>query len=75
MLIALKEWNENNKYIKFKKDEMPDWKAIGLGTYKDTYLLSDENIETYKGPELWKIEVKHVLILLEEYVKNCEKYK
>lgn len=74
MLIALKEWNENNKYIKFKKDEMPDWKAIGLGTYKDTYLLSD-SIETYKGPELWKIEVKHVLILLEEYVKNCEKYK
>lgn len=74
MLIALKEWNENNKYIKFKKDEMPDWKAIGLGTYKDTYLLGD-SVETYKGPELWKIEVKHVLILLEEYVKNCEKYK
>ena len=75
MLIALKEWNKNNKYIKFKKDEMPDWKSIGLGTYNDTYLLSDEDVEVYKGPELWKIKVKHVLILLEEYVKNCEKYK
>lgn len=75
MLIALKEWSENNKYIKFKKDEMPDWKSIGLGTYKDTYELSDENVEEYKGPELWKIKVKHVLILLEEYVKNCEKYR
>ena len=75
MLIALKEWNENNKYIKFKKDEMPDWKSIGLGTYKDTYSLSDDDVEVYKGPELCKIEVKHVLLLLEEYVKNCEKYK
>lgn len=75
MLIALKEWDENNKYIKFKKNEMPDWKAIGLGTYEDTYSLSDEDVEEYKGPELWKIKVKHVLLLLEEYVKNCEKYK
>ena len=74
MLIALKEWNENGKYIKFKKDEMPDWKSIGLGTYEGTYELSGE-IEEYKGLDLSKLEVKHVLILLEEYVKNCEKFR
>ena len=74
MLIALKEWIENGKYIKFKKDEMPDWKSIGLGTYEDTYELSEEDVEEYKG-QLWHLEVKHVLILLEEYIKNCERFK
>lgn len=75
MLIALKEWNENGKYIKFRRDEMPDWKSIGLGTYEGTYDLSDETVEEYKGFDLSKLEVKHVLILLEEYVKNCEKFR
>lgn len=69
MLILLKE----NKKIEFIKDEMPDWKSIGLGTIEGTYSVGDalENLDV----ELKDIKVKHVLLLLEEYVKNCEKYK
>ena len=68
MLILLKE----NKKIEFIKDEMPDWKSIGLGTIEGTYILNEgiENLDF----ELKDIKVKHVLLLLEEYVKNCEKY-
>ena len=69
MLILLKE----NKKIEFIKDEMPDWKSIGLGTIEGTYILKEgiENLDF----DLKDIKVKHVLLLLEEYVKNCEKYK
>ena len=69
MLIVLKE----NKYIEFIKDEMPDWKAIGKGTIEGTYEVEDniENIDI----NLNEIKIKHVLLVLEEYVKNCEKYK
>lgn len=69
MLIVLKE----NKYIEFIKDEMPDWKAIGMGTIEGTYNVKDD-LETL-DVDLKDIKVKHVLLLLEEYVKNCEKYK
>lgn len=69
MLIVLKE----NKYIEFIKDEMPDWKAIGKGTIEGTYNVSGdiEKIDI----NLNEIKIKHVLLILEEYVKNCEKYK
>lgn len=69
MLIVLKE----NKYIEFIKDEMPDWKAIGKGTIEGTYNIGDtiEKIDV----DLNDIKVKHVLLVLEEYVRNCEKYK
>ena len=69
MLILLKE----NKKIEFIKDEMPDWKSIGLGTIEGTYSVGNtlENLDV----ELKDIKVKHVLLLLEEYVKNCEKYR
>lgn len=69
MLILLKE----NKKIEFIKDEMPDWKSIGLGTIEGTYSVGDalENLDF----DLKDIKVKHVLLLLEEYVKNCEKYR
>lgn len=68
MLILLKEM----KKIEFIKDEMPDWKAIGLGTIEGTYIVG-ERIEDL-DVDLKDIKVKHVLLLLEEYVKNCEKY-
>lgn len=69
MLILLKEM----KKIEFIKDEMPDWKAIGLGTIEGTYSVKEEieNLDV----SLKDIKVKHVLLLLEEYIKNCEKYK
>lgn len=69
MLILLKE----NKKIEFIKDEMPDWKSIGLGTIEETYIVGEgiENLDF----DLKDIKVKHVLLLLEEYVKNCEKYR
>lgn len=69
MLIVLKE----NKYIEFIKDEMPDWKAIGKGTIEGTYNVGDEIDKI--DVNLNDIKVKHVLLVLEEYVKNCEKYK
>lgn len=69
MLIVLKE----NKYIEFIKDEMPDWKAIGQGTIEGTYEVKNEIDKI--DVNLNDIKVKHVLLVLEEYVKNCEKYK
>lgn len=38
MLIMLKE----GKFIEFKKDEMPDWKAIAVGNYEGTYETKDD---------------------------------
>lgn len=38
MLIMLKE----GKFIEFKKDEMPDWKAIAVGDYEGTYETKEE---------------------------------
>lgn len=38
MLIMLKE----GKFIEFKKDEMPDWKAIAVGSYEGTYETKEE---------------------------------
>ena len=38
MLIMLKE----GKFIEFKKDEMPDWKAIAVGNYESTYETKEE---------------------------------
>ena len=40
MLIMIKE----NKYIEFIKDEMPDWKSIGLGTIEGTYKVKNDSI-------------------------------
>lgn len=74
MLIVLKENSENGrlKKIEFLKDEMPDWKSIGMGTFEDTFSVGDEIEEL--DFSLSSLKVKHVLLLLEEYVKNCEKY-
>lgn len=38
MLIMLKE----GKFIEFKKDEMPDWKAIAVGSYEGAYETKEE---------------------------------
>jgi hypothetical protein len=74
MLIVLRENSENGrlKKIEFLKDEMPDWKSIGMGTFEDTFSVSGEIEEL--DFSLSSLKVKHVLLLLEEYVKNCEKY-
>lgn len=74
MLILLKEFSKDGilKKIEFIKDEMPDWKSIGSGTIEGTYIVGEE-IENLDF-DLKDIKVKHVLLLLEEYVKNCEKY-
>lgn len=41
LLIVLKE----HKTIEFIKDEMPDWKAIGMGTIKETYLIKNDILD------------------------------
>ena len=69
MLILLKE----GRKIEFIENEMPDWKAIGMGNIEGTYNVKDdlEDLDI----DLKELKVKHVLLLLEEYIKNCEKYK
>lgn len=67
ILIILKE----QKYIKFLKDEMPDWKSIGQQTIKDTYTTSDEYIshfEKLKAP----FKLVDVLLVIVNYVRIAE---
>jgi hypothetical protein len=76
MLILLKEFLKDGKLnkIEFIKNEMPDWKAIGMGSIEGTYNVGDEIEDLDVKEELKDLKVKHVLLLLEEYIKNCQKY-
>ena len=76
MLILLKESSKDGKLnkIEFIKNEMPDWKAIGMGSIEGTYSVGEEIEDLDVKEELKDLKVKHVLLLLEEYIKNCQKY-
>lgn len=57
MLIMLKE----GKFIEFKKDEMPDWKAIAVGSYEGTYKTKEEFKELKIKDDLKLIDVLYML--------------
>lgn len=59
LLIVLKE----HKTIEFIKDEMPDWKAIGEHTIKETYLTKNE-ISDIPHPKI----LNDVLDILSYYI-------
>lgn len=66
MLIMLKE----GKFIEFKKDEMPDWKAIAIGSYEDTY----ETKEEFKELKINESDLKliDVLYMLYNFMNNIK---
>lgn len=66
MLIMLKE----GKFIEFKKDEMPDWKAIAVGSYEDTY----ETKEEFKELKINESDLKliDVLYMLYNFMNNIK---
>lgn len=51
--------------IKFKKDEMPDWKAILQGNYDDTFTI--EKFEE-KTPHIENITLGKILLIVREYI-------
>ena len=51
--------------IKFKKDEMPDWKAILQGNYDDTF--TTEKFEE-KTPHIENITLGKILLIVREYI-------
>lgn len=66
MLIMLKE----GKFIEFKKDEMPDWKAIAVGNYEGTY----ETKEEFKELKINESDLKlvDVLYMLYNFMNNIK---
>ena len=66
MLIMLKE----GKFIEFKKDEMPDWKAIAVGIYEGTY----ETKEEFKDLKINESDLKlvDVLYMLYNFMNNIK---
>ena len=66
MLIMLKE----GKFIEFKKDEMPDWKAIAVGSYEGTYETKDE----FKDLKINESDLKlvDVLYMLYNFMNNIK---
>lgn len=66
MLIMLKE----GKFIEFKKDEMPDWKAIAVGSYEGTY----ETKEEFKDLKINESDLKlvDVLYMLYNFMNNIK---
>jgi hypothetical protein len=68
LLICIREYKKN-KLVRFKKDEMPDWKAIMTGNFDDTY--SVEEISS-KGVYLKEREftLSDVLSVLRDYLLN-----
>lgn len=67
ILIILKE----GKLIKFKKDEMPDWKSIALNTFEETYCVSDELNKTKIFNE--NVKLKDVLSIITNYILSHSK--
>ena len=58
--------------IKFKKDEMPDWKAILQGNYDDTFTV--EKFEE-KTPHIEDITLGKILLIIREYVNLIKTYQ
>ena len=69
MLIMLKE----GKFIEFKKDEMPDWKAIAVGNYEGTYETKEEfkELNSLKINES-DLKLVDVLYMLYNFMNNIK---
>jgi len=70
ILIVLME----NKTIEFIKDEMPDWKAIGLGNIDGTYVVKESMNDILKNmdiPKDWKLV--DVLSTIAYYISALKK--
>lgn len=74
ILIILMESYEDNKSLKlinFKENEMPDWKAIGLGTIDGTYEIK-QTIQIWDDiPKDWKLV--DVLSAIAFYISRVKK--
>lgn len=74
ILIVLMESNGDNKSLKlinFKENEMPDWKAIGLGTIDGTYEIK-QTIQIWDDiPKDWKLV--DVLSAIAFYISRVKK--
>ena len=74
ILIVLMESKEDNKSLKlinFKENEMPDWKAIGLGTIDGTYEIK-QTIQIWDDiPKDWKLV--DVLSAITFYISRVKK--
>lgn len=70
ILIVLME----NGTIEFTKDEMPDWKAIGLGNIDETYVVKESLNDILKNvdiPNNWKLV--DVLSTIAYYISTLKK--
>lgn len=77
MLIMLKE----GKFIEFKKDEMPDWKAIAVGSYESTYETKEEfkdlkinesDLNSLESREHSSLKLIDVLYMLYNFMNNIK---
>ncbi len=72
ILIILKE----QKIIKFKKDEMPDWKSIALNTFEGTYdVVNDLPKIKISDDEFSEITLRNVLNVIFNYINNIYRMK
>lgn len=65
ILMCVREFRRG-RLIKFKKDEMPDWKAILLNEIESTYDLEEMNISDID----FKFTLNNVLDVLSNYLLN-----
>ena len=65
MLIMIKE----GKFIKFKENEMPDWKSIALNTYEGTYETLND-LKMFDKNE--NIKLVDVLYMLYNFMNNIK---
>lgn len=77
MLIMLKE----GKFIEFNKDEMPDWKAIAVGSYEGTYETKEElkelkinenDLNSKESREHSSLKLIDVLYMLYNFMNNIK---
>lgn len=68
ILMCVREFRKG-KLIKFKKDEMPDWKAILLDEFESTYEVKDFN-SNFTSLNGFKFTLNNVLDILTDYILN-----
>lgn len=67
ILMILKNMCEGN-LIKFKKDEMPDWKAILQGNYDDTFTTEKFEDKTSIPKQMQDLTLGKILLIIREYI-------
>lgn len=64
LLICVREYRKG-KLVRFKKDEMPDWKAIMTGNFDDTYSTEEVSLIKIKQRDF---TLNDVLSILRDYL-------